>query len=284
MRPSTVLINGQAYEPASASVSVFDRGFQYGDGVFETLAITQGRIREQEAHLDRLALGARLLAIPLPDRGVLTQEIEWMIRGLTSEDRAVLKILYTRGKGGRGLAPPQVPEPTRVLMRLPWPDYPPQWCREGVRTINCRTRQMSGAALDGRIKTMNQLNHIAARMEWQDPSIAEGLLCDSAGRIIEATASNLFAVRAGTLLTPDLSGAGLPGVTRGRVLELAQAQGIPATIGELYPEDLEVAEELFLTNSIVGIWPIREHGGCPLPQAPGRVTRQLQNALEWAYA
>lgn len=278
-----ILINGRPYSPDSAVVSVFDRGFQYGDGVFETLAAVDGRIREREAHLHRLALGARLLAIPEPDREALEGELGQLASELGGGERAVLKVLYTRGPGGRGLAPPDNPIPTRVLMRLPWPDHPPEWARRGVRTFTCRTRQMSAAALDGRIKSMNQLNHIAARLEWQDPEIAEGLLCDLSGRVIEGTVSNLFAVQSGVLLTPDLAGAGLPGVTRRRILELADELGVPAHETDLYPEDLQGMEELFLTNSIIGVWPIREHEGGELPQAPGPVTTRLREALEASY-
>jgi len=281
--PPQILINGQASSPESAVVSVFDRGFQYGDGVFETLAAVDGRIREREAHLDRLALGARLLAIPEPDRQVLDGELGQLASGLGEGGRAVLKVLYTRGPGGRGLAPPEVPMPTRVLMRLPWPEHPPEWAQRGVRTFTCRTRQMSGAALDGRIKSMNQLNHIAARLEWQDPEIAEGLLCDLAGRVIEGTVSNLFAVQSGVLLTPELAGAGLPGVTRRRILELANGLGVPAHETDLYPEDLQDMDELFLTNSVIGVWPIREHGGRNLPQAPGPITARMREALEASY-
>ncbi len=278
-----ILINGQPCAPEAAVVSVFDRGFQYGDGVFETLAAVGGRVREREAHLERLALGARLLAIPEPDRQVLDGELDRLARELGKGDRAVLKVLYTRGAGGRGLEPPESPLPTRVLMRLPWPDHPPEWVQRGVRIFTCRTRQMSGAALDGRIKSMNQLNHIAARLEWQDPEIAEGLLCDLSGRVIEGTVSNLFAIQSGVLLTPDLAGAGLPGVTRRRILELADELGIPAHETDLYREDLQEMEELFLTNSVIGVWPIREHEGRNLPQAPGPITTRLREALEASY-
>lgn len=284
MSETRVLVNGQVQPAETAAVSVFDRGFQYGDGVFETLAVVDGRVREPDAHLERLALGAGLLAIPEPDGDTLRREIRDLTADLDQGDRAVLKILYSRGRGGRGLAPPEGTEPTRVLMRLPWPEHPPEWAREGVRTFTCRTRQTSAAALDGRIKSMNQLNHIVARLEWQDPAIAEGILRDQAGRAIEGTVTNLFAVRSGSLLTPDLTGAGLPGITRRRVLDLAERLGVPAREAELYPEDLARADEVFLTNSVIGLWPVREHDGHPLPETPGPLTRNLREELERLYA
>lgn len=284
MTVPTVLINGRPHAPEAACVSVFDRGFQYGDGVFETLAAIGGRVRERDAHLARLAQGARLLEIPAPDPEVLAEEIAMARAAPDPADRAVIKILYTRGPGGRGLAPPAEPEPTRVVLRLPWPDFPDHWPARGVRVVTCRTRQASGAALDARIKSMNQLNHIVARMEWRDPEIAEGLLCDEAGAVVEGTVTNLFAVRAGRLVTPDLTGAGLPGITRDRVMTLARERGLEVQTARLGPADLAAADELFLTNSLAGIWPVRELDGRPLAGCPGPVSRDLQGALEATYA
>jgi 4-amino-4-deoxychorismate lyase len=280
-----ILVNGEARAPEGAVVSVFDRGFQYGDGVFETLALVDGRVREQAAHLERLARGAELLGIPAPEVGAFEADIAELSRDLGRGDRAVIKLNYTRGAGGRGLAPPPDPVPTRVAMRLGWPGHPVEWAETGVRVITCRTRQVSGAALDGRIKSMNQLNHIVARMEWTDPGIAEGLLRDGEGRVVEGTVTNLFLVRDGELVTPDLAGAGLPGVTRGRVLEAAASLGIPVREDPVWPGDLARAEELFLTNSIIGVWPVRELDGQMVADgAPGPVTRRLQQALEGMYA
>ncbi|HKJ72285.1 MAG TPA: aminodeoxychorismate lyase [Gammaproteobacteria bacterium] len=283
MPATAVLLNGQPRTAESATVSVFDRGFQYGDGVFETLAAVDGQARDRDAHMARLAEGARLLGIPAPDPAVLAAEID-ALAGAADDSRAVIKVAYSRGRGGRGLAPPEEASPTRVVMRLPWPDHPRDWADSGVRTIACRTRQVSGAALDGRIKSMNQLNHIVARMEWRDPRIAEGLLCDDRGCLVEGTVTNLFAVRDGEVVTPDLSGSGLPGITRGRILALAGEHGVGAREADLRPGDLAGADELFLTNSLVGVWPVREHDGRALPGAPGPVTRRLQRALEASYA
>ena len=283
--PARVRINGAEQAPDAAVVSVFDRGFQYGDGVFETAALIDGHVREADAHIDRLCRGARLLGMPPPEREGLQADLAAMGEGVAAGERAVVKVVYTRGSGGRGLQPPATPRPTRVVMRLPWPGHPAAWREQGVRVISCRTRQMSGAALDGRIKSMNQLNHIVARMEWTDPEIAEGLLCDEDGGIVEGTVTNLFAVREGEVVTPDLARSGLPGVTRGRLLEVAASLGIPAQERPLAHDELGTADELFLTNSIVGVWPVRELDGRPVADGrPGPITRRLQAALEAIYA
>ena len=279
-----VLVNGYRRSPAEGAISVFDRGFQYGDGLFETLAVVGGRVRDLEAHLERLAQGARVLGIPEPDREALSRELAEAGAGLGPEQRGVLKVLYSRGPGGRGLAPPETPEPTRVVLRLPWPEHPPGWAREGVRVIHCRTRQVCGAALDGRIKHMNQLNHIVARMEWTDPGIAEGLLRDGSDRVIEGTVTNLFRVAGGAVETPRLDGSGLAGITRWRILELAAEAGLETREVDLRARDLRVADEVFLTSSLIGVWPVRELDGEALRGAPGPVTRELQAALERFYA
>ncbi|HKJ87099.1 MAG TPA: aminodeoxychorismate lyase [Gammaproteobacteria bacterium] len=280
----SVLVNGHPCEALDPVLPVADRGFQYGDGVFETIASRGSRLLDGDAHLSRLAAGARLLGIPEPDTRRMAGEAASLLDGQGREERHVIKVLYTRGPGGRGLAPPADPRPTRVLMRLPWPEHPPTWARHGVHAITCATRQVSGEALDGRIKSMNQLNHIVARMEWSDPGIAEGLLQDAEGRLVEGTVTNLFLVSRGSLLTPDLSGSGLPGITRDRVLDIAEAEGIPARETEIRAHHLEDAEEMFLTNSVIGVWPVLQIDHRILPEAPGPLTSRLRRALEAGYA
>ncbi len=277
-RVPVVLLNGTPLGPERAQVSVFDRGFQYGDGVFETLAVVAGRVLELDAHLERLAQGAHLLGFPSPDQGKLAKEVQTIATAVGAEIRTVVKVIYTRGSGGRGLAPPQQPEPNRVILRLPWPAYPSEWAQFGVRIRLCQTQQINGAALDGRIKSLNQLNRIVARMEWTDDEVAEGLLRDSEQRLVEGTTSNLFLVRDGVLLTPELSDTGLPGITRRRVMELAKADKIPVYEGEVDVTDLRGADEVFLTNSLIGIWPVRQLENKRWP-APGVLTRRLQRAL-----
>jgi 4-amino-4-deoxychorismate lyase len=278
--PSAIL-NGVPTPAPEASVSVFDRGFQFGDGCFETLAAVNGRVRDRAEHLERLGRGARLLGIPEPDSGQLADELAELC---PAEGRAVLKVIYTRGSGGRGLAPPDEAVPTRVVLRLPWPQYPAEHWTQGVRVRLCETRQIPGRSLDGRIKHLNQLNRITARMEWEGGDPAEGLMRDLEGRVLEGTVTNLFVVQGGTLLTPDLGRSGLPGIIRGRVLTLAQEAGWGVAEGEVTPAELGRGDEVFLTNSLIGIWPVRGVNdlGVAWP-APGPVTEHLQQLLESSY-
>jgi 4-amino-4-deoxychorismate lyase len=239
-----------------ASVDVIeatDRGLQYGDGLFETIAVLQGKPQLWSRHMDRLRAGCRRLALPLPSSDLLLQEATEEI-GLA--DRAVLKILITRGSGGRGYRPPSIAAMRRIVAVYPWPAYPSSYWTDGVCLRYCRTPLGMNAALAG-MKHLNRLEQVLARAEWTDPDIAEGLMLDTSGNLIEGTMSNLFLWRRGELLTPELSRCGVAGVMRGFVLDKASALGLKTRIERLLPSDLEQAEAVFLSNSVVGIWPVR---------------------------
>lgn len=254
-----ILVNGEASDCLDAT----DRGLHYGDGVFETIAIRHGVPQLWQWHMERLAEGCRRLAIPPPDETQLAAECT---RLCGAEERAVLKVIITRGSGGRGYRPPTDAKPTRLLARYPWPDYPD--VGEGVRLRLCATPLGCNAALAG-IKHLNRLEQVLARSEWDDTSIHEGLMCDTQGYLIEGTMSNLFAVRGGVLYTPDLSGCGVAGVMRREVLRLAGELQIAVEFRRITPGELQEMDEVFMTNSIIGIWPVRrfdsaEYGANPL--------------------
>jgi 4-amino-4-deoxychorismate lyase len=247
-----VLING---EPAT-QLSVLDRGFQYGDGLFETIAVSDGRPCLWDRHLNRLQLGCQRLAIPFPDPDLLLDEA---LQACAGEARSVLKIMLTRGEGGRGYRPAAHPEPNRIVYCTPWPEHPPKASEEGIVARICETRLGQDETLAG-IKHLNRLPQIMARKEWDDPAITEGLMLDRDGYVIEGTISNLFLVRDGELITPDLSRCGVAGVMRELVLDSAARLGIPSRIRQIHVDELQQAEALFLTNSLIGIWPIRQLG------------------------
>ncbi|MGA7799715.1 MAG: aminodeoxychorismate lyase [Gammaproteobacteria bacterium] len=263
------LINGSPGD----QISVFDRGLQYGDGVFETLAVIAGRPLYWQAHMQRLQEGCRRLAIPVPDPAGLLSETAALC---AQTDRRVVKIVMTRGVGGRGYPPPARPVPTRIVSCHPWPEYPGAWRFEGVRVGLCGQRLSPNAALAG-IKHLNRLEQVLARAEWSDPNVAEGLMFDSRGRVVEGTMSNLFLVENGALRTPDLSTCGVAGIIRARMMELAQAVGIPCREAALDMADIERAQEVFLTNSVIGLWPVTSLGDQRWPIGP--TTQRLVQAL-----
>ncbi|UCC55759.1 MAG: aminodeoxychorismate lyase [Gammaproteobacteria bacterium] len=264
-----VLVNGKPVD----CISSLDRGLLFGDGVFETLAVTGGEPRFWLRHLQRLAEGCRRLGLPLPDASRLRDEAAAL---LTGNDACVLKIIMTRGAGGRGYRPPGKAQPTRILQLHPWPELPQECADSGVRVCLCTMRLGSNPQLAG-IKHLNRLEQVLARQEWDDPDIREGLMLDGGGCVIEGTMSNLFVVSGENLLTPNLGRCGVAGIMRTVMMELASSLGIAVSVCKLQPVDVEQADEVFLTNSLIGVWPVIGLG--ERAWSVGRVTRQLQERL-----
>jgi len=267
--PDTSLIDGI---PAVV-VPAADRGLQYGDGLFETIAVVDGRPCLWDRHLARLRAGCVRLAIPLPDPDLLQAEVLALAKG---QGRAVLKLTVTRGEGGRGYRPPHPARPRRILRLHPWPDHPPAWRSAGVRVRYCRTRLGHQPLLAG-LKHLNRLEQVLARAEWDDPDIGEGLMLDLDGTVVEGTQTNLFALTAGRLVTPLLDRCGVNGVVRQVVIETAWMQGLAVEEARLTPAELAQADALFLASSLAGLWPVRELDGRVLdPRGiPGELSRTV---------
>lgn len=255
-----VLVNG---EPVSV-VDVADRGFQYGDGIFTTLAVRQGTPLFLDAHLARLERDGARLFLPVPARTVLIPEVN---RLCVLRPDGVLKIQLTRGSGGRGYRCPETPAGTRVLGIHPLPDYSLELHDAGVEVRVCQTRLGINPSLAG-IKHMNRLEQILARAEWPLGDIREGLMLDAEGHVTEGTMSNLFLAKGGRLYTPKLDLCGVAGVARGLALAGAGELGIEAEERRLVLDDVYAADEMFLTNSVVGLWPIRRVEAREYPVGP----------------
>ncbi len=268
---TAVLVNGVF----SDSVPAADRAIHYGDGVFETVAIRDGRPELWLQHVNRLRKGCERLGFTAPDPDLLIREAAQLSR---NRDRAVLKIIVSRGSGGRGYRAPGEPSPSRILSLHPWPEWPEEYRLRGIRVRICNTRLGCNPQLAG-IKHLNRLEQVLARSEWDDSAIAEGLMLDVEDWLVEGTMSNLFMVRNGGLLTPDLSRCGVAGIMRERVMEVARRRGIRCEVGRFAPSELAMAEELFLTNSIIGIWPVYRADTNDYA-APGEITLLLQSDIE----
>ncbi len=253
-----------------------DRGLQYGDGLFETIAVRASRPCLWSEHLGRLALGAARLGIPLPNPDLLLHECLTLAQGV---DAAVLKVILTRGSGGRGYRPPTAPSPTRIVALYPPPGYPPDWTEAGVTVRWCQTALGESPSLAG-IKHLNRLEQVLARMEWDDEGIAEGLMCDTRGRMIAGTMSNVFVYAGGRLQTPRLDTCGVAGTVRALVLRLATECGVTAVEADLIRADLEGADGVFLTNAVLGVAPVRRLDR--VEYEPGRLPQKLLAAVRAA--
>ncbi len=260
-----ILVNGVETE----QISVTDRGLQYGDGLFETIAVVDGKPEFWGRHMARLQRGAEKLSIPLPPEELLLAEAEQIV-GSDDSSHSVLKITITRGSGGRGYRPPESPTPTRILALSPWPEYPAGYYRTGARLHICKTRLGNNPSLAG-IKHLNRLEQVIARDEWSDLEIAEGLMLDGENNLIEGTMSNIFFVKGDELITPELTKCGVAGVMRELLIDRLQGEEIPVTIRPISLGELDAFDEAFCSNSLIHIWPIRQIGDRGF-SAPGPMT------------
>ena len=235
-----------------SAIPADDRGFAYGDGVFRTLVMRNGRPEFWARHCARLAADCAALAITPPSSEALLADLHAV--AVQMPDCAV-RITVTRGSGGRGYAAEPMPRARRVVAAGPLPVYPESCRTNGVRVRYCDLRLAAQPRLAG-VKHLNRLENVLARAEWNDPAIAEGLLQDAEGHVIEGTRSNLFIVEGDVLATPDLSRCGVAGVTRDLVMEAAQRHGMSCQIQTVDRRRLAAADEVFLVNSLIGVWPV----------------------------
>ncbi|MDH5182085.1 MAG: aminodeoxychorismate lyase [Gammaproteobacteria bacterium] len=250
-----------------------ERGFQYGDGLFETMAVRQGELPHWLYHWERLVAGCERLNIPVPDQAALEDKITRLIR---QQAKAVVKLIVSRGNSTRGYRIPPKQNPTQVLYLSPWLDYPAHYAEQGIHLKVCRTPLGMNPALAG-IKHLNRLEQILARNEWQDEKFQEGVMLNTSGHVIEGTMSNIFWVKAGQLYTPDLTECGVLGITRQRVLEKTKENGMDVRIVRQHIDSLYEADEVFMTNSLFGIWPVQSIEDRQYTAGP--ITQLLQNLV-----
>ena len=262
-------VNGEPVD----HLPVTDRGLQFGDGLFETIAVRNGRPVWLEQHLLRLIDGCQRLRFSnLPDSEILRQEASDLC---CVQKDAVLKIMVTRGNSIQGYSTAGVTNPNRIMILKTDARHTSNASQEGVHVGICRQPLAINPALAG-IKHLNRLEQVLARIEceehWQ-----EGLMLDSNGFVIEGTMSNLFLIRDGMLITPSLERTGINGITRDMILSIAQRNGIACQIRDVLPEELNVADEIFVCNSLIGIWPVVQL--VDHQWLIGSTTRKLQQLL-----
>ncbi|WP_326499573.1 aminodeoxychorismate lyase [Methylomicrobium sp. Wu6] len=265
-----LLVNGEPRE----TLPVSDRGLQYGDGLFETIEIKGRQPVFFDRHLKRLEAGCGRLAIPFPAPEILAEEAEILCKHSLAE--AVLKIIVTSGSGGRGYRRPETIQATRILSLHPYPDYPNSFSTEGINTRICKNRLGINPALAG-IKHLNRLEQVLARAEWTDQTIHEGIMLDSVGHVIEGTMTNLFYVKDHAVYTAPLGQSGIAGIVRGLIMQLAEQHQLALYERSYSLEQLLSADEIFVCNSIIGIWPVKQIDQTVFK--PGPITRKIRQWL-----
>lgn len=267
---SLVCLNGVLVPAADARVSLFDRGFLYGDGLFETVRLQGGRLFRWNAHLERLDHGCRVLGLHLPhDHAALTRHATELITAARATD-AVLRLTISRGPGVRGYSPAGADSPTVALSLHPLPptstSAPGSGADSdcsGARLITARQRVLAGDPLNG-VKSSSKLACVLARAEADAAGVEDALLCNHLGEMAETAGWNLFWVTSGQLLTPPAAAGALPGIARGAVLELAPSFGLTPLERTGPPTLLAQADAVFTTNVVSGLREIIALDGQPL--------------------
>lgn len=259
-----ILVNGTP----QTHIEISDRGFQYGDGLFETITVHNGKAVFLQQHIDRLTAACQRLHIPAPDLDILHAEIKQLCQHV---EQSVLKIIITRGSGGRGYRQPDNIQSTRVLSLHPFPNYPDSYQSQGITARFCDTRLGVNPTLAG-MKHLNRLEQVLARAEWNDDRIQEGIMLDINDCVIEGTMSNLFYSKNNQLYTATLTQSGIAGIIRAMIISHE------SVIEHSYKQaDLLAADELFLCNSVIGIWPIKQLADYTF--TVGSKTKHLQHWL-----
>ena len=258
-------------------VAIGDRGFQYGDGLFETIAIRDGEPRLWQYHMDRLERGCKTLGIVMPTATGLREGVNHALQqSRVLAAYSVVKIVLSAGSGVRGYGRVPVASPTVLHGVFPASPPPLKSYRDGIDLALCETRLALGSATAG-LKTMNRLEQVLARSEFVDTGEFEGLTMDTDGNIICGTMSNVFFVNDNSIATPSLQRCGVEGVMRRHIIACLKKQGIETRFQTLRLADLGDCDEVFVSNSQFGVMPVRS---CTNNQWPvGETTRRVMSIL-----
>lgn len=276
-----VYINGKLFDKADAKISVYDHGLLYGDGVFEGIRIYNGKVFRLKEHVDRLFESAQAIKLEIPlSREQMVKAIQETVNANNKKD-GYIRPVVTRGAGYLGLDPRKTSDPQVIIIVDDISLYPPELYENGMEIATVATIRNHPAALNPRIKSLNYLNNILAKIEGIQQGCLESLMLNHKGEIAECTGDNIFLVKNGALRTPSIDAGVLEGITRGAVIELAKEARIPVAEMNLTRHDVFIADECFLTGTAAEIIPVVKCDGRPIGNGrPGPITRQLREAFQ----
>jgi branched-chain amino acid aminotransferase len=271
-----IYISGQLYDKEDAKISVYDHGLLYGDGVFEGMRSYHGKVFRMQPHLDRLWESAHAIHLRIP----MTKEEMAAAVNMTLQTNGIrdgyVRLMVTRGAGSLGLDPNRTANPQVIIIADHIALYPPEFYERGLEIITASTIRNHPAALNPRIKSLNYLNNIMAKIEGLQAGCVEALMLNHIGQVAECTGDNIFIVKRGELLTPPIDAGILAGITREAVLELARAAGIAAHETHLSRHDVYNADECFLTGSAAEVIPVVKIDSRMIGTgSPGPITKKL---------
>jgi branched-chain amino acid aminotransferase len=272
-----VYINGKLYDKADAKISVYDHGLLYGDGIFEGIRVYDGKVFRLRQHVDRLYDSAQGIKLVIP------MSREQMAEAITSTVKAndkrngYIRAIVTRGAGTLGLDPRKTTDPQVIIIVDDISLYPAELYENGMEIVTVSTIRNHPNALSPRIKSLNYLNNIMAKMEAIQAGCLEALMLNHEGQVAECTGDNIFIVKRGVLKTPPTDAGILEGVTRNTVMELARAANIPVEESSLTRLDVHTSDECFLTGTAAEVIPVVKCDGRQIGSGkPGPITKQLR--------
>lgn len=271
-----VSIGGKFYDKADAKISVFDHGLLYGDGIFEGIRSYAGRIFRLERHIDRLFESGRAIQLEVPmSRAELAQRVVDTLAINNIQDGYV-RLVVTRGAGSLGLDPRKTTDPQVIIIADSISLYPAELYEHGLKIITAGTMRNHPSALNPRVKSLNYLNSILAKIEGTNAGCLEALMLNHKGEVAECTGDNIFVVRAGAVHTPSIDAGILEGITREAVIELAREAGLQVVERTMDRHDIYTADECFLTGTAAEVVPVVELDGRSIGIGqPGPITRDL---------
>ncbi len=271
-----VYINGELYEKEEARISVYDHGLLYGDGVFEGIRAYNGRIFREEEHIERLYASARAIALEIPmSREEMAAAMEQTLEANSLSD-AYIRVVVTRGVGTLGLDPYKCSQPKVIVITDSIELYPRELYENGLELVTVSTIRNHPNALNPRIKSLNYLNNILAKIEGIQAGVSEAIILNKDGYVAECTGDNIFIVRGGELVTPPVHAGILEGITRETVLQLAAEAGMETLERQITRFDLYVADECFLTGTAAELIPVVRIDSRQIGDGtPGPVTQKL---------
>ncbi len=273
-----IYLDGRLVPSEQATISVFDHGYLYGDGVFEGIRVYGGNVFRLKEHVTRLYESARTIALEIPMSQA--EMIEAVTKTVAANDRkdAYVRLVVSRGKGDLGIDPAKCPRPTVVIIVADIVMYPPALYEKGIPLVTASVRRIPMESLDPRVKSLNYLNNILAKLEAKNAGCIEAIMLNHQGLVAECTGDNLFMMKGGVLKTPDLMQGALGGITRRAVLDIFRGAGRPSQETVLALHDLYNADECFLTGTAAEVMPVTAIDGRRIGDGlPGPVTRWVQD-------
>lgn len=271
-----VYISGKLLDKEQATVSVYDHGLLYGDGVFEGIRVYAGKAFLLKEHIDRLYESARAIRLEIPmTRSDLTAAVDSTVAANRLTEGYV-RLVVTRGAGTLGLDPRKTSDPQVIIIADTIALYPREMYEQGLKLITASTIRNHPQALSARIKSLNYLNNILAKIEGTDAGSVEALMLNHKGEVAECTGDNIFIMQKGVLKTPSIDSGILEGITRNAVIRLAREAGLTVAETTLTRHDIYVADECFLTGTAAEVIPVVSLDGRPIGNGhPGPITRDL---------